>query len=200
MMASSSSAQPRVVRVNRAPVLTLWAAVVAHALGHPWEEALTIGRVVAGLAAHRKGVALGLYEPRPKAEAPASRPRPRAAETRRIHVLGFPVEEVRTPAGWRAVDSQGRPIAPAAVERYLRRRFGAAYPAVRAALEALAAAYPRETLARQAWRLYEAFRPRVPRGVAGWGKPGVLDLARIHALTRTALAANAPRAAGTEPE
>ena len=36
------------VRVNRAPVLTLWAAVVAERLGHPPETALALGRFVAG--------------------------------------------------------------------------------------------------------------------------------------------------------
>src|SRR5271157_1263915 len=33
-----------VVTVNRAPVLTLWAAVVAERLGFTWDEALTLGR------------------------------------------------------------------------------------------------------------------------------------------------------------
>ena len=36
------------VRVNRAPVLTLWAAVVAEALGHAEATALSLGSVVAG--------------------------------------------------------------------------------------------------------------------------------------------------------
>jgi exodeoxyribonuclease V gamma subunit len=35
--------------VNRAPVLTLWAAVVAEVLGFEHDEALTLGRAVAGL-------------------------------------------------------------------------------------------------------------------------------------------------------
>ena len=50
------------VRVNRAPVLTLWAAIVAERLGFDREEALTLGRVVAGLDAYSKGKALGLFE------------------------------------------------------------------------------------------------------------------------------------------
>ena len=183
---SSTSPGPRVVQVNRAPVLTLWAAVVARALGHPWDEALTIGRVVAGLAAYRKGVSLGLYEERPPEAKTTDRAARPEGETRRITVMGFPVLEVRTPQGWRAVDREGRPIRPEAVERYLRRRFGAAYPAVRAALEALAAAYPPEELARRAWSLYVAFRPQVPKGIEGWGKKGVLDLERIEALIRRA--------------
>ena len=34
----------RAISINRAPVLTLWAAVVAERLGFEWEEALTLGR------------------------------------------------------------------------------------------------------------------------------------------------------------
>ena len=46
--------------VNRAPVLTLWAAVVAETLGFEHDEALTLGRGVAGLNAYSKGVSPGL--------------------------------------------------------------------------------------------------------------------------------------------
>ena len=49
--------------VNRAPVLTLWAAVVAEVLGFEHDEALTLGRAVAGLNAYSKEVSLGLFQP-----------------------------------------------------------------------------------------------------------------------------------------
>ena len=49
--------------VNRAPVLTLWATVVAEILGFDHDEALTLGRAVAGLNANSKGFALGLFQP-----------------------------------------------------------------------------------------------------------------------------------------
>jgi hypothetical protein len=52
--------------VNRAPVLTLWAAVVAEVLGFEHDEALTLGRAVPGLNAYSKGVSLGLFQPTPK--------------------------------------------------------------------------------------------------------------------------------------
>ena len=52
--------------MNRAPVLTLWAAVVAEVLGFEHDEALTLGRAVAGLNAYSKGVSLGLFQPTPK--------------------------------------------------------------------------------------------------------------------------------------
>jgi len=53
------------VMVNRAPVLTLWAAVVAEVLGFEHDEALTLGRAVAGLNAYSKGISLGLFQPTP---------------------------------------------------------------------------------------------------------------------------------------
>ena len=55
-----------VVKFNRAPVLMLWAAVVAEQLGFDRNEALTLGRVVAGLNAHTTGVALGFFTPAPE--------------------------------------------------------------------------------------------------------------------------------------
>ena len=52
--------------MNRARVLTLWAAVVAEVLGFDHDEALTLGRAVAGLNAYSKGVSLGFFQPTPK--------------------------------------------------------------------------------------------------------------------------------------
>ena len=55
------------VMINLAPVLTLWAAVVAEMVGFEYDEALTLGRALAELNAYSKGVALGLFQPTPKA-------------------------------------------------------------------------------------------------------------------------------------
>ena len=46
------------VMVNRAPVLTLWAAVVAEVLGFEHDEVLTLGRAMSGLNAYSKEVSL----------------------------------------------------------------------------------------------------------------------------------------------
>jgi hypothetical protein len=59
----------KIVSVNRAPVLTLWAAVVARRLGFDKDEAFSLARAVAGLDAYAKGRRLGLFKPeeeRPK--------------------------------------------------------------------------------------------------------------------------------------
>jgi hypothetical protein len=52
----------RTIAIDRAPVLTLCAAVVAERLGFEWQEALTLGRAVAGLTAHSKGTRLRIAE------------------------------------------------------------------------------------------------------------------------------------------
>ena len=43
----SEGSQQGTVKINRAPVLTLWVAVVAQKQGYSWDEALTFGRSVA---------------------------------------------------------------------------------------------------------------------------------------------------------
>jgi hypothetical protein len=58
--------ESRTIYINRAPVLALWAAVVAERLGFRRDEALTLGRAVAGLNAYSKGISIGLFRPSPK--------------------------------------------------------------------------------------------------------------------------------------
>ena len=43
------------IKISRAPVLALWAAIVAGRLGYNKNEALTFGKAVAGLNAQSKG-------------------------------------------------------------------------------------------------------------------------------------------------
>jgi hypothetical protein len=175
--------QPPTVKVNRAPVLTLWAAVVAERLGFDHDEALTLGRAVAGLNAYSKGVALGIIQPS-TAEVTARQERAREGETRHIDLLRRAVPVVRTPEGVRAL-AKDRPISPMSVETYLASRFGDALGEVREAMVRLARSLPPEDLAVRAYGLYEAFRPAVPTGERGWGAAGVLDLARLEALAQS---------------
>ena len=73
----------------------------------------------------------------------------------------------------------GKPAAPRPARAYVEKAFGEHLPAVRRAMEALAASLPPEELNRVGFRLYERFRPEVPAGAAGWGKKGILDLKPI---------------------
>jgi hypothetical protein len=72
------------IRINRAPVLTLWAAVMAERLGFDHNTALTLGQAVAGLSAYAKGVSLGIIEPKPdlvRERGEVSRPASKATRT-----------------------------------------------------------------------------------------------------------------------
>jgi hypothetical protein len=51
----------KTISINRAPVLTLWAAVVAERLGFKKDEALSLGKALAGLNAQTKGRRLGIF-------------------------------------------------------------------------------------------------------------------------------------------
>ena len=161
--------------VNRAPVLTLWAAIVAQRLGHGRATALTLGKAVAGLNAQSKGRRLGIFEaPRSKKPPPSKR--------KMVLLLGRAVPVVKTPTGLRAV-IKGKPESPTAVERYLARKIGRALPEVEAAMRQLAKAHRPKRLAAIAFELYEQFRPKVPEDVKGWGAKGKLTLAKIRDAT-----------------
>lgn len=170
------------VIVNRAPVLTLWAAVFAEQLGFDRDEALTMGRVVAGLNAYSKGEPLGIFKPTPEV---VKKELKRLAQGKQMHVdlLHRAVPVVRMPEGLRAI-SKDKPVAPEGVQRYLSGKFGDALPAVEAAMRGLARSIPSADLAGRAYVLYEVFRLDVPAGTRGWGAAGLLDLARVRAAAR----------------
>jgi len=172
------------VRVNRAPVLTLWAAVVARRLGFNRDEALTLGRVVAGLNAYAKGKALNLYPPHPKT-LEQRRKAAQSGEVIPIELLGRMIPVASTPSGFRAL-SKGMPVDPGAVKHYLEARLSTALPAVEAALTSLAQSMDLADLRARAFELYEVFRPVVPSGARGWGALGTLDIEQIRQLSRNA--------------
>jgi hypothetical protein len=172
------------VKINRAPVLTLWAAVVAERLGFAEEEALTLGQAVAGMNAQSKGRRLGIYEEADGQETDEAPPKP-ADAPQTIPLLGRAVPARKTAQGWRAL-SKGDPIEPASVRRYLEKKFGDDLAETRAAMTELAGAYAPRQLAGQAYALYEAFRPEIPEGKKGWGAAGTLDLALLRTLGRSA--------------
>src|SRR5262245_8446215 len=109
------------ILINRAPVLTLWAAVVAERLGFAWKEALSLGKAVSGLTAQSKGRRLGIFTPSPAGQKKA-RERKRGEEFW-IELCGRSVPAVNTRDGVRAV-SKDKTIPPDIAERYLVSKFG----------------------------------------------------------------------------
>jgi hypothetical protein len=171
----------RTISINRAPVLTLWAAVVAQRLGFDEDEALTLGKAVAGLNAQAKGRRLGIFKPHEE-KAKKAREKERG-QCFRVEVLGRPVPATNTDDGIRAVRG-GKPMDPDSVRRYLDDKFGENLKAVRSTMQKLAKAYKPQALAHDAYRHYERFRPDIPAGKMGWGAKGDLDLGLIGRLAK----------------
>lgn len=170
---------PPAIRVNRAPVLTLWAAVVAERLGHPRDAAFTLGRAVAGSTARAKARSLGLVEEHLEAaarQAGAAQLKPRVQTVR---LLGRDIPVAQADDGTLLAADTDKPTTAKAVLDYIARAFGNRLAEVRGAMEALAASLPPEELNRVGFRLYERFRPKVPQGVEGWGAKGELRIERI---------------------
>src|SRR5664280_1778787 len=103
----------KTIMINRAPVLTLWASVVAERLGFDHDEALSLGKAVAGLTAQSKGRRLGIYKPIPK-EIKKVRAQKRGEEFL-VEICGRPVPAINTPDGVRAVN-KNKPVEPEGVE------------------------------------------------------------------------------------
>jgi hypothetical protein len=162
------------IRINRAPVLTLWAAVVAERIGLPNDTSLTAGQAVAGMTAHSKGVRLGIYaQPIDSGTKPVP-PKPDGATgpIKEFMLLGRIVHIVDTKDGPRAIN-KGELGKPAAIEKYLRSKFGEPLDAARTAMEALAATLPPKELNTKGFHLYEQFRPEVPSDEKGSISPGI---------------------------
>jgi len=174
----------KIVIVNRAPVLTLWASVVAERLGFDREAALSLGKALAGLNAQSKGRSLGIYKPAARIEGVPVK-KARLGEEFWVELIGRHVPAKTTEHGIRAV-VKDRPIEPDGVDRYLKEKFGPMFEAVKDAMKDLAAAFDRSELAAKAFSLYERFRPAIPSGVRGWGAKGELDLNLIRSLARKA--------------
>ncbi len=171
----------KTISINRAPVLTLWAAVVAQRLGFNEDEALTLGKAVAGLNAQSKGRRLGIFKPHE--EKPKKAREKERGERFLIEVCGRPVPAMNTDEGIRAVRDT-KPIDPGSVQRYLDDKFGENLKAVQSAMQKLAKAYKPSELAHDAYPLYERFRPDIPAGKKGWGAKGDLDLGLIGRLAK----------------
>ena len=155
--------------------------MVAQRLGFDEDEALALGKALAGLNAQAKGRRLGIFKPHE--EKPQKAQEKERGQRFWIEVLGRPVPATNTEDGIRAVRGRN-PINPDSVRRYLEDKFGDDLKAVRSAMQKLAKAYKPKELARDAYRLYEQFRPAIPEGVKGWGAKGDLDLALIEALKK----------------
>ena len=169
------------IKINRAPVLTLWASVVAERLGYDEETALTLGKAVAGLNAQSKGKKLGIYEEKTEGEKKEYKKKEKELAVQFVELLGRGIPVVKTANGLRAAE-KGNPIHAESVQTYLEQKFKDDLGETRKAMEKLAKAFTPRQLESRAYGLYEKFRPEIPEGKKGWGAKGELDLDYIRSL------------------
>jgi hypothetical protein len=91
----------KAISINRAPVLTLWAATVTQRPGFDEDEALSLGKALAGFNAQAKGRRLGTFQPHE--EKPQKARDKERSEAFRVELLGRPVPAVITKDGIRSV-------------------------------------------------------------------------------------------------
>jgi hypothetical protein len=153
------------IKINRAPVLTLWATIVAERLGHSRRTALTLGKAVAGLNAQAKGRRLGIFE-KPKEKPLKITRKGEKPKEEFVSLLGRQIPTVQVSGETRAA-IKDEVIDPEGVAKYLNQKFGDELADAEAAMRDLAKAYKPEKLAIDAYSLYEKFRPNVPAGEKG---------------------------------
>jgi hypothetical protein len=152
-------------------------------MGYDWQEALSLGKAVAGLNAQAKGRRLGIFGEPKKPEKGGPPKKVGLGEEFWLEIVGRPVPAKRTEDGVRAV-VRDEPIDPAKADKYLRSKFGDDLDAVKAAMTELAESLSRKDLAESAYDLYETFRPTVSSGKEGWGQKGELSLDLIRSLIK----------------
>jgi hypothetical protein len=153
------------IHIHPAPVLALWATVVAERLGYNHDTALTLGHALANLD-----------------EAPSDAARKGVTA---IELLGRQVPVVEVREGMRGLVKEA-PCSPAFAERYVKNMFGDKLEIVREAMERLSRAHSPSDLMQNGFKIYEAFRPQVPARHQGDAREEVLDLNRLRALARLA--------------
>ncbi|KAG1783256.1 hypothetical protein EV702DRAFT_1176445 [Suillus placidus] len=161
--------------VNRAPLMTAWATVVAERLGFEREEALSIASVYTEMNAISKGVSLGIFDKSRKKEI-----EPIKGSTQPyVDLLGRrPLYQTQNET-WRALDNTS-PALPSTAFSYISRAFRQTTPYIIGALRLLAESFPPPELNSKGFGLYAEFRPNVD----GWGKRGEVRCEQILSLRK----------------
>jgi len=169
------------MEINRAPVLTLWATIVAQRKGYSEDEALTLGKAVAGYTAQYKGRSLGIYTAKEKTEAGEEKTKDYEVEF--VDLMGRQIPTIKVGSEVRSI-SKDKAVDSDSVRRYLNIKFGESLDQFTATMEDLASSYRPDELGNIAFCLYEKFRPDIPQGKRGWGAKGELSLQKIQSLKK----------------
>jgi hypothetical protein len=140
---------------------------------------IPVGRALTGSAACVKARNLGIStakHDREERTAIAAQLKPDAILVR---LLGRDIPVIEDAEGVLLADDGGNPASSRSIQAYLVRSFGGRLEEALSAMQFIAASWPPEELNRIGFRLYEKFRPEVPRGAEGWSAKGELFVALI---------------------
>ncbi|KAK5049079.1 hypothetical protein LTR84_005502 [Exophiala bonariae] len=185
-LASEEGDKDNPVLINRAPVLHLWGACVAHCL-HPslaWPTCLAIGSQISTLCAISKGRSIGAIEPAdPDKKAQKDEKKRKTADSadQEFDVMGFPMHVKNGELVVQGEAKKGN-------EGLLVGKFGNEQDyekAKNAMTDALQGWKGKgDLLDKKAFGMYERFRPSVKSGQRGWGRKGELTVKQIREVVR----------------
>ena len=190
--------QPQTILINRSPVLTLWATIVAQHLFHlTLDEALSLGSAFASQTAKAKGEALGIFSSSATTptlarhdnnnikteedETPLQREDDGTTSTDDYQLMGKTVCTKRlhgTNGPVRAVVND-KLVDPHTAWRHLQKRFGTSLGYVMTQMDAACRVAGIEELSSTAYRYYMHIRPDIPSGTKGWGAHGHLETSKL---------------------
>lgn len=164
------SARPTTIQINRSPVLTLWAAIVAQTLLKvSFEEALSLGSAYAAQTAKGKGTTLGIFQ---SADDTSS-------GEFAVTLMGNSIPVQKRPDGTLvALANDNQEQDAHRTWKLLQKRFGDGLGFCIAAMER-AAESAGSHLEKTAYRYYMHIRPDIPQGTKGWGAHGTLHTANL---------------------
>lgn len=133
------------------------------------------------MSVYTKAKSLGLLEEREKDVG--KRAKAQAQNQKFIIFTGRRIPVANSPSRPRTL-KDGKPIRPESAETYISAKYGDSRGAAYKAMVKLARFRPPAKLTKEAFHLYEEFRPSIPSGVAGWGKVSILDLVKTETTCR----------------
>lgn len=172
---------PKIV-INRAPVLQLWGACVAHFI-YPkleWSTCISAGSAISTICAVAKGRSIGTISERDGSDGKNQEREEAKKKQKDLDVIEVMQFKLKLKDGLALVGSEqkGKPGA----EEPLKKKFGEEqYEEARQTFDKALTSWKgdEDELNRLAFGFYEDFRPSVSKGQGGWGRKGELNLENV---------------------
>jgi len=166
------------ILINRSPILTLWATVVAKKVfSITLEEALTFGSAYAAECARTKGSSLGIYSEGSKHYCTTAASSAEEMEGQKFSLMNQTIPANQTVNGLRAI-GYGKEQDPHGIWKSLTKKLGENLSFVLEKMEE-AADQAGEDLEATAYSYYIRIRPDIPQGTKGWGAHGHLEVSKL---------------------